>query len=112
MLLFWFVGLLLLRFDNARLPEVLFQFPPGINRDSPAVFCPFIPKQIQPPSTALRKPQLCAWDAWAIHARTEAERSSTLLRPARIRLRIRIPTGFRTLARGCLNSGIPDSSGH
>jgi hypothetical protein len=37
MLLFSLVGLLLLRLDDCKLLEVLFQLPPRITRDSPAV---------------------------------------------------------------------------
>lgn len=50
MLLFSFVGLLLLRLDDRRLLELLFQLPPPITRDSTAVFRPDIPGAFKAPA--------------------------------------------------------------
>ena len=62
MLLFSFVGLLLLRLDDDKLLELLFQLPPRITRDSPAP-CPHRPSTHQALNTSQRKFQLCACSA-------------------------------------------------
>jgi hypothetical protein len=74
--------LFLSRFDDARLPEHLFKLPLRNNRDSSAVCCPVILPTIQDPSTAQRKPLLCACAARTIHARTVKMKSAAPLKRA------------------------------
>ena len=76
MLLFSFVGLLLLRFDAARLLELLFQLPPRRPRKDelllPGHPWGFVlrPAALRRPSTTRRRPTLWAWLVCATHAFT------------------------------------------
>jgi hypothetical protein len=66
LLLFSFVGLLLLRFDDCRLLSLLFHVPPRSPRFPQPFHCPGNPSPIAyRPSTRRRKPKLCAWLACA-----------------------------------------------
>ena len=74
MLLFSFVGLLLLRLEEARLLELLFHDPPRNprnepeNQSRPPASCR--PALTFPANTERRSPSLWAWAAWATHATT------------------------------------------
>jgi hypothetical protein len=58
LLLFSFVGLLLLRFDDCRLLDVLFQLPPRSTRDSAAVSFPDIPQHSSTQHVSAQSPTL------------------------------------------------------
>ena len=80
-LLFSFVGVLLLRFEERRLFSVLFQLPPRIARFSDVFLRRGTRAQCYRESTARRKPQLCACSVCAIHARTDCVTAATGIRP-------------------------------
>ena len=71
MLLFVFVGLLLLRFEDAKLLELLFQLPPRITR-SPNFLSPHPTGAYMREKISLRNPQLWACAACPTQDRTDS----------------------------------------